>query len=171
MITMATKAQLNTEAMEKALEAGKGRFEQAAAAGSENAAKGMEQVIAFSRKQLDGAVKMMDDVSVASKANMEALVASQQAATKGAEALTRAATDYSKKSMEEASATIKSLTSAKSPKEFFEIQTKSTKASYDALVAEASKFSELALRVSSEMFQPLSTRLAVSMEKFTTAAK
>lgn len=168
---MARKKSSSSDAVNKAFAAGKERFEEAVKAGTETSNRKLEQTMDFSKKTMEDANKMVGELSGMAKANVEALVASGQAATKGAEAITKAATDYSKASMEELKATIKSLSTAKTPKDFFEIQTNSMKAGYDTMVAEASKMTELSMKVMNDVFQPISTRMAVAMDSMTKVAK
>ncbi len=165
------KAKPTTQAIETALEAGQERFEQAVKSGAETATKNMEQLATYARKHFEESVAAMNEISSLSKGHMEALVASTQAATKGAEALSKAAADYSKKSMDELTVTMKTLTSAKSPKEFFEVNNQIAKANYDNFVAHSSKFTEMSIKLVNDVFEPLSSRMAVSMEKFSNLGK
>lgn len=165
------KAKPTTQAIETALEAGQERFEQAVKSGAETATKNMEQLATYARKHFEDSVTAMNEISGLSKGHMEALVASTQAATKGAEALTKAAADYSKKSMDELTVTMKTLTSAKSPKEFFEVNNQIAKANYDNFVAHSSKFTEMSIKMVNDVFEPLSSRMAVAMDKFSSLGK
>ncbi|MEX6725733.1 phasin family protein [Parapedomonas caeni] len=169
---MSTKTKTPTEAVEKAMEAGKERLEQAVKAGTETATKNFEKAVEMSKKQMDEAMKAFDEFSTFQKGNVEAVVASGQAAAKAVEELSKVAADYSKKALADAQATAKSLTAAKNAKEFMEIQNASLKSHYDAFVAETSKATELGFKVMSDIFEPLSTRMAIALEKVTkTAAK
>jgi phasin family protein len=166
-ITMTTKTKTGVEAVEKAIEAGQERLEAAFKAGAETTQKNFEKAVEFSKKQIDETVKAMDEVQAFAKGNVEALVASGQAAAKGFEQLAAAATTYQKKAVEDATATAKTLMAAKTAKEFFEIQNTTAKTHYDAFVAEASKMTELYMKVANEAMEPMSTRFALAMEKFT----
>lgn len=104
------------------------------------------------------------------KANLEALVESSKLAAKSAEALGQDAAEYGRKSFETATVALKGFASAKTPTELFKLQSDYAKTSFDTFVAEASKASEAWLKVSSEVFQPISSRISVTVEKMKTSA-
>jgi phasin family protein len=163
---MSSKTKTPVETMEQAFTVGKDRMEQAFKTGSESATKNFEKAVDFSRKQMDEMNKAAEEMNSFAKGNLEAVIASSQAAAKGFETLTKAATDYSKKSMEGMGESWKTLTSAKTPKDFFEVQTATAKSQYDAMITEASKMSELTLKVMADVFEPLSSRMSLAAEKF-----
>ncbi|AHE57311.1 hypothetical protein NX02_28660 [Sphingomonas sanxanigenens DSM 19645 = NX02] len=104
------------------------------------------------------------------KANLEALVESTKLAAKNAETLGQDAAEYGRKSFESATAALKGFASAKTPTELFKLQSDYAKSSFDAFVAEASKASETWLKVTNEVFQPISSRISVTVEKMKTSA-
>lgn len=168
---MSSKTKMTTETVGQVLEAGKDRFEQAMKASTEAGQKNFEKIVATSKKQMDDTMKALDEAAVFAKGNAEALMASSQATTKGLETLAKAATEYTKASVTEAQATFQSLTGAKTPKDFFEIQNAVMKKSYDNFVAESSKMSELMVKMVSDAFEPLSSRMAVAVETFAKPVK
>lgn len=168
---MNAKTKTTAEAVEQVMEAGKGRFEEAVKASTAAGQKNFEKMVETSKKSMDDAMKALDEAAVFAKGNVEAVMASSQAATKGMETLAKAATDYTKTSVTEAQATFKSLTAAKTAKDFFEIQNASMKKSYDSFVSESSKMSEMMLKMMTDAFEPLSSRMAVAVETFAKPAK
>ena len=88
------------------------------------------------KDSLEKSMAAFGDINVHSKKNMEALVASVTAATKGAEALGAGAMAYSKKSVEDQVAAAKSLAAAKSVQEVVELQTTYAKSALEAYLAE-----------------------------------
>ena len=104
-----------------------------------------------------------------SKKNLEAVVASVTAATKGAEALGAQAMAFSKKSMEDHVAAAKSLTTAKSVQEVVELQTAWAKSAMEAYIAEMTKASETVAASVKESFQPLNERVTAFVEKIQAA--
>jgi len=168
---MNAKTKTTVEAMEQVLEAGKDRFEQAVKASTEAGQKNFEKVVEASKKQIDETMKAFDELNGFAKGNVEAVVASGQAATKGFETLAKAATDYTKASVAEAQATFKALSGAKTAKDFFEIQNDSMKKAYEGFVAESSKMSELFVKMAQDAFEPLSSRMAVAVETIAKPAK
>jgi phasin family protein len=114
--------------------------------------------------------KAGEELTEFTKGNMEALAVSAKTAAKGAESLGQEIADYSKKSFETATATMKSMASVKTPTELFQLQSDYAKTSFDSAVAEASKLSEAWLKLAGDVFQPLSSRYAIAAEKIKSAA-
>ena len=114
--------------------------------------------------------KLVADATEFAKGNVEALVESGKIAAKGFEALGQDAAEYSRKSFENATATLKSLSAVKSPADFFKLQSDYVRASFDSLVAETSKNTEAFIKLAGDAGQPISSRFAVAVEKVKTAA-
>jgi phasin family protein len=109
------------------------------------------------------------DINSHSKRNLEAVVASVTAATKGAEALGAQVTAYSKKAAEDHIAATKTLTSAKSLQEAVEFQTAYTKSFFDAYLAEMNKWSDTVSGSVKESLRPINERVSAVVEQFQTA--
>jgi len=103
------------------------------------------------------------------KGNVEAVIASSKVAAKAGETLGQEAAEYGKKHLEAATTAFKSFAGVKSPTELFQLQSEYAKASFDSLVAEASRVSEALMKVAGEVAQPLSTRYALAAEKIKSA--
>ena len=61
---------------------------------------------------------------------------------------------------------MKTLAEAKSPTEFFQIQSELARASFDRFVAESSKLTERVVKLAGEAAQPLQNRASVNAERF-----
>lgn len=109
--------------------------------------------------------KMLEDINEITKGNVEAVVESSKIAAKGAEALGQEAAEYSRKSFEKATATMKNFASVKSPTEFFQLQSEFFSSAFDTMASEASKSSEAVLKLAGDVVQPLSTRFSTVSEK------
>jgi phasin family protein len=107
----------------------------------------------------------LNEANTTSKKNLEAVVASVTAATKGAEALGAQAMAYSKAGFESQVAAAKSLASAKSVQEVVELQTAYAKGALEAYVAELTKASETLSASVKDCFQPISERVTALVEK------
>lgn len=114
--------------------------------------------------------KLVGEFTDLAKGNVEALVESGKIAAKGFETLGQDAAEYSRKSFENASATLKSLSAVKSPADFFKLQSDYVRTAFDSLVAETSKNTEAFIKLAGDAAQPVSNRVAVAMEKIKTAA-
>ena len=104
------------------------------------------------------------------KGNVEAVIASSKVAAKAGETLGQEAAEYGKKHLEAATQAFKSFASVKSPTELFQLQSEFAKASFDSIVAEASRVSESLLKVAGDVAQPISNRYAIAAEKIKSAA-
>ena len=104
------------------------------------------------------------------KGNVEAVIASSKVAAKAGETLGQEAAEYGKKHLEAATQAFKSFASVKSPTELFQLQSEYAKASFDAMVAEASRVSEALMKVAGDVAQPISNRYALAAEKIKATA-
>ncbi|MBB4838297.1 MULTISPECIES: phasin family protein [Sphingomonas] len=119
---------------------------------------------------VEKSTKLVEEANDFAKGNVEALVESGRIAAKGFEGLGQDAAEYSRKSFESATAALKSFSSAKTPADFFKLQSDYFRGAFDSYVAEASKNTEALIKLASDAAQPLSNRVAVAAEKVKTAA-
>ena len=109
---------------------------------------------------------LAEQMSEAAKANMEAVVESGRIAAAGARDLGTEIVATTKSGVEQATAAVKTLAEAKSPTEFFQLQSDMIRASFDRMVADGSKITEHMVKLAGEAIQPLSSRASVNAEKF-----
>jgi phasin family protein len=132
-----------------------------------------EQYTAAGSKAFKDAVEKsmtaMNDLNAHSKSNLEAVVASVAAASKGAEALGSQAMTYSKKSLDDHMAAARSLSSAKSIQEVVELQTAWAKSTLEGYLAEVNKASETVAASLKETLTPLNARVTAAVETFQSA--
>jgi len=121
------------------------------------------------KEAVDKSLTALNDINTHSKSNLEAVVASVTAATKGAETLGAHALAYSKKSLEDQVAAAKALTSARSVQEVVELQTAWAKSTMEAYMAEMNKASEIVAASVKETMTPLNARVTAAVEKFQAA--
>ena len=116
--------------------------------------------------------KAIEEFVEFSKGNLEAVMNSGRIAAKGAEEIAKYSAEYGRAAVERANATAKQFAAVKSPTEFFQLQGDVAKQTLDAVVAEGSKFTENYLKLMGEVAQPISSRVAVAVDKVksTTAA-
>lgn len=117
------------------------------------------------RDSVEKSLSALSEMNTHSKKNLEAVVASMTAATKGAEALGARALAYSKKSMEDHVTVAKSLAGAKSVQEAIELQTNFAKSAFEAYVAEVTKMSETMAASMKETVAPLNERMTALVER------
>jgi phasin family protein len=121
------------------------------------------------KDSIEKSLSALGEANANSKKNLEAVVASVTAATKGAEALGAQSMAYSKKAMEDHVAAAKSLTGAKSVQEVVELQTAYAKSAFEAYIAQMTKASETVSASVKECFQPINERVTALMEKIQAA--
>jgi phasin family protein len=121
------------------------------------------------KESVEKSLAAFADINSHSKRNLEAVVASVTAATKGAESLGAQVTAFSKKAAEDHIAATKTLTSAKSLQEAVELQTAYAKTFLDAYLAEMNKWSDTVSGSVKESLRPINERVSAVVEQFQTA--
>ena len=104
------------------------------------------------------------------KGNVEAVVESSRILAAGLQELTSEFVAGSRSAFESMTAEVKSIAAAKSPAEFFSLQSELAKKHLDALLANSTKHSETMLKLVSDAAAPLSSRVNLAAEKLKTAA-
>lgn len=121
------------------------------------------------KDNVEKSLATLNEVNTYSKKNLEAVVASVTAATKGAEALGAQVMAFSRKSMEDQVAAAKALAGAKSVQEAVELQTAWVKAAMEGYLAEASKMGEVVAASVKDSVKPLNERVTATVEKLQAA--
>ena len=121
------------------------------------------------KESVEKSLAAMADLNSHSKRNLEAIVASVTAATKGAEALGAQAIAYSKAGFESQVAAAKSLASAKSVQEVVELQTAYAKTFLEGYLAEVGKMSETVSASVKDTVKPLNERVTAVVERLQAA--
>ena len=114
---------------------------------------------------VERSLSALNELNGLSKRNLEAMVASVTAATKGAESLGAQAMNYSKRSMEDGVAATKALTTAKSLQEVVELQTAYAKTALETYLAEMNRMSETVASSVKDSLAPLNDRVTAVMER------
>jgi phasin family protein len=121
------------------------------------------------KDSVEKSLAALADLNAQSKRNLEAMVASVTAATKGAESLGAQAMAYSKKAAEDHIAATKTLTSAKSLQEAVELQSSYAKAFLDNYLSEMNRWSDTVSGSVRESLRPINERVSAVVEHFQTA--
>jgi phasin family protein len=109
--------------------------------------------------------KTAEELAELAKANVEALVEAGRIYAGGAKAIGQDAIASGRDGIEQASDAVKTLAEAKSPAEFFQIQSELARASFDRFVAETSKLTERVVKLAGEAVEPLQTRASLNAER------
>ena len=107
----------------------------------------------------------LNEANTVSKKNLEAVIASVTAATKGAEALGAQAIAYSKAGFESQVAAARSLATAKSVQDVLELQTAFAKTAMEGYLAEVGKMSETLSAAVKDSVKPLNERVTAVVER------
>jgi phasin family protein len=112
--------------------------------------------------------KAAEELSELAKANVEAFVEAGKIAVGGAKSIGQDVVASGRNGIEQASEAVKTLAEAKSPAEFFQIQSDLARASFDRFVAETSKLTERVVKLAGEAAEPLQTRASLNAERINT---
>ena len=112
--------------------------------------------------------KAAEELTDLAKANVEAIVEAGRIAAGGVKALGQDVIASGREGIEQASDAVKTLAEAKSPAEFFQLQSELARASFDRFVAETSKLTERVVKLAGEAAEPLQTRASLNAERINT---
>lgn len=168
--TQKDAAKAGTEMFESAAKAGKEGFEQAVKAGTEAWTQGFTQATTVTREQIQkfypAGLEGFDELTEQQKATVEAIIASGEAAAKGAEAFGEELVKFNQKAYDKAMGNAKALMGAKTVQDAVALQTGFVREGFDDLLAQQAKFSELAVKYATEATQPLNATWAKTAESF-----
>ena len=137
--------------------------------GTEAAQRGFEQAASMTREQFDKASKTLfknyEEFSQLSKENIDAFVKSGTVFAKGLEEAGKLWIDFTRRSFETSVETAKAVMGCKDLREVVDVQSDFARTSFDSLVNEGSKLSEIGVKVANEALEPIQARLNVAVEK------
>lgn len=108
---------------------------------------------------------VLGEVTEFTKGNVEAYVESGKIFAEGVQSIGSELVSEGRTAFEAMTGDIKELAAAKSPTDFFKIQSDMVRKNFDSAVAHSSKNSEAFLKLFSDSFAPISGRMSVAMEK------
>ena len=117
------------------------------------------------KETVERSLSTLNQLNDVSKRNLEAVVASIGAATRGAEALGAQAMSYGKSSMEQTAEAARALTAARSVQEAVELQTNFARTALETYLAEMNRMSETVAASVKDSLQPLNERATAAMEQ------
>jgi phasin family protein len=112
----------------------------------------------------------LGEVSDFAKGNVEAVVESGKIFAEGVQGLGSELVAEGRSAFEAMTGDIKELAAAKSPTDFFKLQSDLVRKNFDTAVANGSKNSEALLKLFSDTFAPISGRVSIAVEKARSAA-
>ena len=142
-------------------------------AAAQTAKTTIEQMTAASsvafKDGVEKTLSALNEANAVSKKNLEAVVASVTAATKGAEAIGAQAMAFSKTAFETQVNVARTLASAKSVQEVVELQTTFAKTAIESYMAEVGKMSETVTASVKDTMKPLNERVTDMVERLQAA--
>ena len=106
-----------------------------------------------------------ENLTEIAKANVEALAEAGRIAAAGAKTIGQDVIASSRSGLGQASEAVKTLADAKSPTEFFQLQSDLVRSQFDRFVSESSKLTEQVVKLAGEAIQPISNRASVNAER------
>jgi phasin family protein len=117
-----------------------------------------QDLVAKSRNATENLTEM-------AKANVEAIAEAGRIAAAGAKSIGQDVIASSRTGFGQASEAVKTLADAKSPTEFFQLQSEMVRSQFDRFVSESSKLTEQVVKLAGEAIQPISNRASVNAER------
>lgn len=134
--------------------------------GVANATAGLEEAQATMRDGMQKAVKSAEDMFAFVQGNFEAFAKSGQILATGMQDLSQSFAAAARSSMDETVSTFKAMTAAKSVKEAMDLQGNLLRSTLEKAVARTGHVTDSSMKLSEQVFAPISTRLMLATEKF-----
>ena len=132
-------------------------------AGTAAAKASYEQAVQLTKDQVEKAsqnfFKGYGELAALGKENLEAFVQSSQIVAKGAETFGKEWMGFAQSAVEQ------NVAAAKTLKELVDLQNDWAKKVFDTAVAESAKLSEMGVKTANDAFEPIKTRVNVTVEK------
>ncbi len=111
-------------------------------------------------------MKTAEQIAQFSQGNVEAFVKSSQILATGYQDITKLVAANAKANFDETVSIFKALTSVKSLKEAFELQSSFARTSLEKAMSESGKITEHSLKVAEQAFAPITARVNAAVETF-----
>jgi phasin family protein len=138
--------------------------------GMTKAATGFADTQAKVKQGMEKAMKSAEEFVAFSQGNVEALVKSGQIWTAGVQDIGKLIAANAQASFDETMSTFKALSSAKSLKDAFDLQSSLARSTMEKAMAESGKLTDASLKLTEQVMAPLTARFTLAMEKFAKSA-
>ena len=138
--------------------------------GMSRAAAGFADTQAKVKEGMEKAMKTAEEFVAFSQGNFEALVKSGQIWTAGVQDIGKLIAANAQASFDETMSTFKAMSSAKSLKDAFDLQSSLARATIEKTLAESGKLTDASMKLTEQALAPLTARFSLAMEKFSKAA-
>ena len=127
---------------------------------------GMEQSQSASRDGMQKALKTAEQMAAFAHGNMEAMARSNQIMAAGAQDMGQSLAAAARAATDDMMAAFKAMTSVRSIKDAMDLQSSLLRTSLDKAVSQASQMTDSGMKLSEQVFAPITARLAVAAETF-----
>jgi phasin family protein len=131
---------------------------------------GFEATQAKMKQGVEKAMKTAEDLIAFNQGNIEAFVKSGQIWATGMQDLSKHFAAAAQASLDESMSAFKALTSVKSLKDAFELQSSFARSALEKSMAESGKLTDASLKLTEQALAPITARVTVAVEKFGKAA-
>jgi phasin family protein len=138
--------------------------------GIAKATAGFEATQVKMKEGVEKAMKTAEELVAFNQGNIEALVKASQIWASGIQDLSKSLAAAAQASLDESMAAMKALTSAKSLKDAFELQSSFARAALEKSLAESGKLTDASFKLTEQALAPITARVTVAVEKFAKAA-
>jgi phasin family protein len=138
--------------------------------GMAQAAAGFEKTQAKVKDSVEKAMKTAEEFVAFGQGNLEAFARSGQIWAAGVQDLQKQFAATAQTSFEEAVATFKAITTAKSLKDAFDLQASLARGAIEKTLAESGKLSDASLKLTGQTLAPITARVTLAVEKFAKTA-
>jgi len=139
-------------------------------AGAEKATAGFEATQAKMKEGVEKVMKTAEELVAFNQGNLEAIVKSGQIWATGMQDLSKHIAAAAQASMDESMSAFKALTSVKSLKDAFELQSSFARAALEKSLTESGKLTDASFKLTEQALAPITARVNVAVEKFAKAA-
>jgi phasin family protein len=138
--------------------------------GAEKLRTGMLTTQAKAKENMDKAMRTAQDLMSFSQGNFEAMIKSGQIWAAGVQELSKQVAATAQAHYDESLSVFKALTSVKSLKEAFDLQSGLARTSMEKAVSETGRFTDASLKLAEEAIAPLTARVTLAVETFSKSA-
>jgi phasin family protein len=138
--------------------------------GVAKATAGFETTQIKMKEGMQKAMKTAEELVAFSQGNVEALMKSGQIWATGMQDLSKHIATAARASLEEGMSTFKALTTVKSLKDAFDLQTAFARSAVEKTITESGKITDASFKLTEQALAPLTARVTLAVEKFAKTA-
>jgi phasin family protein len=138
--------------------------------GMAQAAAGLADTQAKVKEGMEKAMKTAEELVAFSQGNLEAFMKCGQIWAAGVQDIGKQIAANAQASFDETLSTFKALSSAKSLKDAFDLQSSLARSTMEKTLAESGKLTDASMKLTEQAMAPLTARVTLAMEKFAKSA-